>query len=342
MKKTFLLSCIVAFGASAGWAATISNSNYHLGRTLQIGGEGGWDFLSVDEANQHLFVSHATQVDVLDLDSGKRVGTIHGTDGVHGIAIASAVGKGFITCGKLNSVLVFDLKTFAVWARVPTGLGPDAVMYDSATNRVFAMNGKGQSATVIDATTNEVVATIPLGGKPEAVMQIGKNIAFVNLEDKDAVARIDTKEAKVTHTWKLAPCKGPTSMARHREVNRMFIGCGNDLMVVMDMTTGKVVAQAPIGHGVDAAAFDKGKGLIFEATGDGKLTVIHEDSPDSYSVAQTVTTQPGAKTVAINGKNGNLYLPVADYGPAPEPTTENPAPKKPILPNTFRVLEIVP
>lgn len=338
--KQILLFTIVALGASAGWAAT--ETTYHLGRTLPIGGEGGWDFLAVDSANQHLFVSHATQVEVVDLTSGKRIGTIAGTEGVHGIAIAPKAGKGFITCGKLNAVLVFDLKSLAVWARVPTGQGPDAVMYDGATNRVFAMNGKDQSATVIDATTNEVVLTLPLGGKPESAISAGKNVAYVNLEDKDAVARFDTQELKVTATWPLAPCKGPASIARHRETNRLFVGCHNDMMVAVDMTNGKVVAQAPIGHGVDAAAFDKDKGLIFQATGDGKLTVIHEDTPDTYSVVQTVATRPRAKTVAIDGKTGNLYLSIADFGDAPAPTEDNPKPKQPVVKGTFRVLEIVP
>jgi YVTN family beta-propeller protein len=340
MKKIFLLTCIAALGASAAWAGT--ETSYHPGRTLKIGGEGGWDFLAVDSANRHLFVSHATQVEVIDLDSGKRVGTIPGTDGVHGIAIASKAGKGFITCGKLNAVLVFDLKSFAVWARVPTGQGPDAVMYDAATNRVFAMNGKDQSATVIDATANAVVATLPLGGKPESAIAADNHVAFVNLEDKDAVVRFDTQELKVTAVWPVSPCKSPASIARHRETNRLFIGCHNDMMAVVDMTNGKVVGQAPIGHGVDAAAFDKGKGLIFQASGDGKLTVVHEDTPDSYSVVQTVNTPQRAKTVAIDGKTGNLYLPVADLGEAPAATQDNPKPKQPVLKDTFRVLEIVP
>jgi DNA-binding beta-propeller fold protein YncE len=317
-------------------------SVYRVSRSLKIGGEGSWDYLAVDEANRHLFVSHATQVEVIDLESGKLIKAIKDTPGVHGIAIASKPGRGFISCGRANSVLVFDLKTLAEISRVPAGEGPDAIMFDSASNRVFAMNGHGASATVIDAEKASVVGTIPLGGKPEFTVADGKGAAFVNLEDKDSVSRYDTAKMEVTATWPLAPCKGPGSMALDKKSNRLFIGCGNDLMVVVDPATGKVVAQAPVGHGVDAAVFESHAGLIFESSGDGKVTILHEDSPDKYTVVATVATPKGAKTMTRDPKTHNMYLSVADFGPMPAATKETPKPKAPVIAGTFRVIELVP
>jgi DNA-binding beta-propeller fold protein YncE len=317
-------------------------SVYRVSRTFRIGGEGSWDYLAVDEANRHLFVSHATQVDVVDLESGKLVATIKNTPGVHGIAIASKPGRGFISCGKANTIVVFDLKTLAETSRVPTGEGPDAIMFDSASNHVFAMNGHGSSATVVDADKLSVAGTIPLGGKPEFTVADGKGAAFVNLEDKDSVSRYDTAKMQVTATWPLAPCKGPGSMAMDKKSNRLFIGCGNDLMVVVDAANGKVVAKVPVGHGVDAAVFESHAGLIFESSGDGKVTIVHEDSPDKYSVAGIVSTATGAKTMTRDPKTHNMYLPVADFGPLPAPTKETPKPKAPVLPGTFRIIELVP
>jgi YVTN family beta-propeller protein len=320
-------------GFSAGGSA------YHAARTFSIGGEGSWDYLAVDEENRHLFVSHFSRVEVIDLSSGNAIGSIADTEGVHGIAIAPKQGRGFITCGNSNSVVVFDLKSLKPITRVPTGEKPDAVMFDPATNRVFAMNGKGNSVTVIDAESNTVLGTIPLGGKPEFTVSNGRGLAFVNLEDKDSVARIDAKAMKVTATWPVAPCSAPGSMAMDRKKDRLFIGCHNDMMVVVDATNGKVVAQTPAGHGIDAAAFEPNKALIFQSSGDGKVTVIHEDSADKYTVMGSVSTAPGAKTMAMDPKTCNLYLSVSDFGQTPAPTRYNPKPKPSIVPGTFRVLE---
>jgi DNA-binding beta-propeller fold protein YncE len=337
---------VLSFCAGAAFlspSASAGEGNvYHVSRTLRIGGEGGWDYLAVDEANRHLFVSHATQVEVVDLESGKLINTIKDTPGVHGIAIASKEGRGFISCGRANTVLVFDLKTLAEISRVPTGEGPDAIMFDSASKRIFAMNGHGSSATVIDAERGSVMGTMPLGGKPEFSVADGKGAAFVNLEDKDAVSRFDTAKMQVTATWPVAPCKGPGSMAMDKKNNRLFIGCGNDMMVVVDAASGKVVAHAPVGHGVDAGVFDSHSNLIFESSGDGKVTIVHQDSPDKYTVVGTVATANGAKTMTRDPKTHNLYLPVADFGPKPEATKENPKPKAPVVAGTFRVIELVP
>jgi DNA-binding beta-propeller fold protein YncE len=344
MKLRFTF-CIVTYCLSlamAHAAAPAEINVYRASRTIRIGGEGGWDYLAVDEANRRLFVSHATQVEVIDLESGKPITAIKNTNGVHGIAIAAKQGRGFISCGKENTVVVFDLKTLKELSRVPTGEGPDAIMFDSSSNRVFAMNSHGASATVIDAEKAAAVGTIALGGKPEFTVADGKGAAFVNLEDKDSVVRYDTAKMEVTATWPVSPCKAPGSMAMDKKNNRLFIGCGNDIMVVVDPGSGKVVAQAPVGHGVDAAAFDSQSGLIFESSGDGKVTMVHEDSADKYTVVGTVATAPGAKTMARDPKTHNMYLSVADFGPMPAATKENPKPKAPVVPGTFRVIELVP
>ena len=341
MKLRFLFcASAVCIGGAILWAA--GANPYHVARTIKIGGEGGWDYLAVDEANRHLFVSHATQVEVIDLEAAKPVSVIKNTPGVHGVAIAAKPNRGFISCGKENTIVVFDLKTLKEISRVPTGEGPDAIMYDSVSNRVFAMNGHGGSATAIDADKASVVGTITLGGKPEFTAADGKGAAFVNLEDKDAVVRYDTAKLEVTGTWPVAPCKAPGSMAMDKKNSRIFIGCHNDMMVVVDSTNGKVVAQAPVGHGVDAATFDSHSGLVFQSSGDGKVTIVHEDSPDQYTVVGTVVTAAGAKTMARDPKTHNMYLSVADFGPMPSATKENPKPKAPVIPGTFRVIELVP
>jgi DNA-binding beta-propeller fold protein YncE len=320
----------------------VTGSSYRLSRSIRIGGDGSWDYLTVDDLNHRLFVSHFSQVEVIDLNTGKQAGVIPGTSGVHGIAIAPQQGRGFITCGNANTVVVFDLKTLEIVSRLPTGGKPDAVMFDPTSKRVFAMNGKDSSATVIDGVKASVVETFPLGGKPEFTVADGKGSAFVNLEDKDAVARFDTVRMQVTATWPVAPCKAPGSMAIDRKSNRLFIGCHNDLMVVLDAENGKVVAQAPVGHGVDAAVFDPENALIFQSSGDGKVTVIHEESADRYAVVSTLATAPGAKTMTIDLRTKYLYLSVADLGPAPAATQDNPNPKPSIIPGTFRILEFVP
>jgi DNA-binding beta-propeller fold protein YncE len=320
----------------------VTGSSYHVSQSIRIGGEGSWDYLAVDDVNRHLFVSHFSQVEVIDLNTGKPAGVIPGTPGVHGIAVAPKQGRGFITCGNANNVVVFDLKSLEIVSRVPTGGKPDSILFDPASNRVFAMNGKDGSSTVIDAVSASVLGTIQLGGKPEFTVADGKGKAFVNLEDKDAVARFDTAKMQVTATWPVSPCKAPGSMAIDRKSNRLFIGCHNDLMVVVDTESGKVVAEAPVGHGVDAAAFDSQNALIFQSSGDGKVTVVHQDAADKYSVVGSVTTAPGAKTMTIDPKTHYLYLSVADLGPAPAATAETPNPKPSIVPGTFRVIMLVP
>jgi DNA-binding beta-propeller fold protein YncE len=340
MKQLGLFVCISAVGALAAWAA--AQTSYHLARTFKIGGEGGWDMLAVDNANRHLFVSHASQVEVIDLENGKLIKAIKNTPGVHGIAIASKLDRGFITCGSSNEVVVFDLKSLNILSRVPVGTGPDAILFDPFSKRIFTIDRHGASVTVIDAATGSVVGTIPDMDMPESAVADGMGAVFVPLENKDVVVRIDTATMKVTATWPLAPCKSPSSMAMDQKSHRLFVGCHSELMVVVDVGTGRVVAQAPIAPGVDDSAFDSKSAMVFETAIDGRVTIIHEDSANTYSVVGTVATATGARNIALDPKTHNLYLSVADFGPAPAPTKNNPTPRPSIVPDTFRVLEIVP
>jgi DNA-binding beta-propeller fold protein YncE len=315
-------------------------TNYKITREIAIGGEGSFDYLTVDSDNNRLFVSHATQVEVVDIESGKVTGKIQNTPGVHGIAIAREFNRAFISNGNDDSVTMFDLKTLETIGKVKTGGKPDAILYDKFSKRVFVMNAKDSTATAIDAEKGTVAGTIPLGGKPEFSVADGNGSAYVNLEDNNAVAHYNTKTLKVVHTWPITGCEAAVSMALNKKNNRLFIGCKNAKMFVLDSQSGRMVASAPIGSGVDAAGFDAESGLIFMSAGDGTLTIVHQDTSDKYSVAQTVQTPKGAKTMAFNGKTKRVYLPVANFGPASAPTADVPKPKAPVVPGTFRVVEV--
>lgn len=321
-------------------AAASSTSGYHLLKTIPVPGDGGWDYLTVDEGARRLYVSHGTQVDVLDVDSGAIVGKISDTPGVHGIAVAPGLGRGFVSNGRASTVTIFDLKTLQKSGEVQTGKNPDAILYDPATRRVFAFNGGSHSATVIEAADGKVAGTIELGGGPEFAVSDGAGHVFVNLEDKSAVLELDARKLAVQERWPLAPCEEPSSMAMDRRTRRLFIGCRNRLMAVVNADSGRVVGTFPIGERVDAAAFDPATRLIFNSNGDGTLTVIHEDSADKYSVLDNVKTQNGAKTMALDPKTHRLFLSTADYGPPPAPSPEQPRPRRPIVPGTFRVLVV--
>jgi YVTN family beta-propeller protein len=311
---------------------------YHVLARWQVGGEGGWDYLTVDAAARRLYVSHATHVVVLDIDSGQVVGDIPDTPGVHGIAIAPELGKGFVSNGRDNSMTVFDLKTLKALGKVPTGQNPDSILYDPFTKRVFTFNGRSNDATAIDAETSNVAGTIPLGGKPEFSQTDLKGTVFVNLEDKSTVAAIDSKNLKVKTTWSIAPCDGPSGLAFDREHKRLFSVCGNKTMAISDSDAGKLVTTVPIGANPDGATFDAG--FAFSSNGDGTMTVVREDSPDKFTVAENAVTQSGARTCAVDPKTHRIFLPSAQYGPAPAPTAEQPRPRAPMLPNSFMVLVV--
>jgi YVTN family beta-propeller protein len=294
--------------------ADLAPSRYHLLKTILVGGQGGWDYLSIDEANRRVYVSHETQVEVLDPDSGNVVGKIPDTLGVHGIAIAPKLGRGFTSNGRAATVTIFDLKTFAPIAQVPTGKKPDAIVYDPATSRVFAMNGGSNSSTAIDAVTGKVAGTVDLGGGPEFATADGAGNVFVNLEDESLVLRIDSRGLTVKDRWPLAPCEHPSSMAIDRANRRLFIGCRSHVMAVVNAETGKVITTFPIGDHVDASAFDPATSLIFNSTGEGAIDVFHQDSPDQYSAVERIPTHPGSKTMALDPKTHQLFVPANESG----------------------------
>ncbi len=291
-----------------------ASGGYSVIKTIPIPGTGSWDYLTVDEGARRLYVSHGTQVEVIDIDSLSVVGSIPKTPGVHGIAIAPESGKGFVSDGQSNSVTVFDLKTLKTIVDVPTGQKPDAIIYDPATSRVFAFNGGSNSATAIDAATNKVAGTVNLEGGPEFAAADGKGFVFDNLEDESLVLKINARDLKVEQRWPTAPCSSPSSMAMDRANRRLFVGCRSKVMAVLDADSGKVITTLPIGDHVDATAFDEETKLVFNSNGEGTITVIHQDSPDKYSVVETVKTLPRAKTMALDPKTHQLFLSTTENG----------------------------
>ena len=301
---------LVAFTLSSAWAA----DSYQITKKIPIPGQGSWDYLAVDEGARRLYVSHGTQVEVLDLDSGAIVGKIENTQGVHGIAIAPDLGRGFVSDGQSSTVTIFDLKTLKTIAEVATGKKPDAIIYDPATSRVFAFNGGSNSATVIEAKDGKVAGTIDLGGGPEFAAADGNGYVFNNLEDESLVLKINSRTLKVEQRWPTAPCGSPSSMAIDRDNRRLFLGCRSKVMAVMNADTGQVITTLPIGDHVDATAFDAQTRLIFNSNGEGTVTVIRQDSPDKYSIVETVKTLPRAKTSALDPKTHRLFLSTAESG----------------------------
>jgi len=315
---------------------------YHQLRKIPIGGEGGWDYLTSDITARRLYVSHSSRVEVLDLDSGALVGAVENLSGVHGIAVAPELGRGFITNGKADAVTIFDLKTLQKLGEVKTAGNPDAIVYDPATQRVFVNNGKSDSTTVIDAKGGGVVGTIDLGGAPEFAAVDGQGRLYVNLEDKSMVLKINTRELKVEDRWPLAPGQEPSSLSLDLLHRRLFIGCRNKLLVIVDADGGKVISSFPIGDHVDSGAYDPEKNLVFTACGDGTVTVVHEDAPDAFSVVGTFPTQLGSKNMALDGKTHNLFFSAGEFESPEAPSAANPHPRRKVKAGTFAVLEFVP
>jgi mono/diheme cytochrome c family protein len=307
-----------------------------------LGGEGGWDYLTFDPVGKRLFISRGTHVMVVDPYKGTVLGDIPDTSGVHGIALAQDLGKGFTSNGRDNTITVFDLKTLKETARIKIeGENPDAILYDASSKRVFTFNGRSKNATAVDATTGTVVGNIPLDGKPEFGVADGKGMVFVNIEDKSEVTSIDAKKAAVVKSWPLAPCEEPSGLAMDLKNRRLFSGCHNKMMAVMDADTGKVIATPAIGEGVDANAFDAEKQLAFSSNGDGTLTVVHEDSPDKFSVLENAETQKFARTMALDTTNHDVYLVTAEIEIAP-PAKEGERPRRTMKPGTFTMLVVGP
>ena len=334
----WLLSTISVSLAAVALAAAAPG--YHVIKTYKIGGEGFWDYLTADASARRLYISRGTHVVVLDLDSGKNVGEIADTPGVHGIALAPELGRGFTSNGREGTVSIFDIKNLGLISKVKVGDNPDAILYDPASKRVFTFNGRSHDSSAIDAASGKVLGTIPLDGKPEFAASDAKGEIFVNIEDKSELVAIDPNKLDVKAKWPLAPCTEPSGLSIDRKHRRLFVGCDNKMMAVVDADSGKVLATPAIGEGVDATAFDDETNLAFASCGEGVLTVVKEDSPEKFSVAENVKTQQGARTMALDSKTHNAFVVTAEFGPPPAPTADNPHPRRSVVPDSFVVLEL--
>lgn len=337
--KRYFVACVLGALSLGAIAAPASKHAWHVLQRWQIGGEGGWDYLALDPAAKHLYVSRSDRVVVLDVGTGKQAGEIDGLSGVHGIALADDLHRGFISNGRANTVTVFDPATLKTQQTIAVNGGnPDAILYDPYSKRVFTFNGHSKDASVIDAASGKLLGTIALPGKPEFAVSDGKGHVYDNIEDKGELVEIDPKAMKVTHTWPLKNCEDPSGLAMDIAHRRLFSVCQNNNMAVTDADSGKPVASVPIGQGPDAAAFDPRRQLVFSSNGEsGTLTVVREDSADHYSVLANVPTQRSARTMALN-PGGDIYLSAAQFGPRPKPRVDNPRGRPPLVPGSFTVL----
>ncbi|MFZ3263428.1 MAG: YncE family protein [Terriglobales bacterium] len=340
MKKALWISLLFAATAALATGADKAGADkvgpdYQVVQTWKLGGDGGWDYLKADGDSHRLFIARATRVMVIDTTSGKQVGEIPDTQGVHGIAFDHRNGRGYTSNGREDTVSVFNLKSLAVEKKVKVGNGPDAILYDPFSKRVFTFNGKGHDTTAIDASKGEVVGKLELGGKPEFAASDQKGTVFVNIEDTSEIVAFDPQKLAVKSRWKLADCEEPTGLAIDRKHRRLFAGCGgNKKMAIVNADTGKLVATPAIGAGCDATAFDADHDLAFASAGDGTITVIKEDGPDKFSVVQTIATQKGARTMALDKKTHQLFTVTANVSG----TREN----RKVEPGSFVVLLVEP
>jgi len=302
---------LLAASALSVWSAT---TGYHLLKKVSLSGTGGWDYVTVDAAARRVYVAHAAQVEILDADTNEPVGKIPDTPGVHGVALAPEFNRGFITAGKADAVIIFDLKTLKVISQVKVGKKPDAIVYDPATKRIFAMNGDSSSATAISAADGSVAATIDLGGGPEFPVADGKGNLYVNLEDENQLVHINTQSLKVEDRWPVAPCQNPSSMAFDAQNRRLFLGCRSHVMAVVNADDGKVVGTYPIGDHVDASFYDSANKLVLHSLGEGNVAVFHQDSADQYTFVENISTNPGSKTMGFDPKTQHLFVPANQAG----------------------------
>lgn len=341
-----ILCTVLAIAPGSGvWAATPAPaSNWQVVQRHVLGGSGGWDYLAFEPDSSRLYVSHADRVLVLDTASGKQVGAIDGLSGVHGIAFAPALHRGFISNGKADSVSVFDPATLQVTQTIAVAAhNPDAILYDPHSRRVFTFNGRSNNASVIDAATGKLLGHIPLPGKPEFAVSDGHGRVFDNIESTHQLAVLDPVAMQVVALWPLKGCEEPSGLAVDLAHHRLFSVCDNAVMVVTDAITGKTVATLPIGAGADAARYDAQQGLVFSSNGgSGTLTVIRQDDADHYRVLATVPTQTSARTMALDRNSGHVFVAAAKFGPAPKPTADHPRPRGEVLPGSFTVLELAP
>ncbi len=338
-KLVMMISAIVFIAVIQKTYAQKDTGN-HIIHTFHVGGKDGWDYIAVNHDLKRIYVAHSTLVNIIDENTGDSVGIIPNTTGVHGITFATPFGKGFTSNGRINTVTVFDLKTNKVIEQIKTGAGPDAIMYDAYSKKIFVCDGKGKEATIIDPTNNKVVDSIPLGGKPETPTSDNAGNIYVNIEDKNELVHIDANSHKILNRWTIGKGESPSGLAIDREHKRLFIGCDNKLMIIMNASNGNVIAQLPIGNGCDGTDFDPGTGNAFSSNGEGTLTVIHEDNPNSFRVVATVPTKKGARTSTVDEQTHHLFLPVADLGETRPADSEHPHPRPKIIEGTFEILEV--
>src|SRR5690349_23048585 len=315
---------------------------YHVTRDIKLGGDGRWDYVTLDSVGHRLFIARQTRVMVVDPSTGKLLGEIPGVNGAHGTALAYAAGHGFATSGRDGSVVMFDLHSLRVLTRITAADDADAILYDPVSKRVFSFNGDAKSSTAIDAKSGKVVGSIALGGKPEFGVSSGTGRLYVNIEDKGEIAELDPVALRVVRRWPLDGCEEPTGLAMDRAHGLLFSVCHSRVMTISDARAGRAIATVPIGSGVDGAAFDPGTGLAFASNGDGTITVVHEDSPTTFHVAGTAITRRGARTMTLDPWTHRLYTVTADFGETPTPTESDPHPRPALVPGTFSLLVLEP
>jgi DNA-binding beta-propeller fold protein YncE len=313
------------------------NQPFHIVKTFHIPSGGGWDYISVGPGNGRVYVSHGTQVNILDATTGDSVGYIPNTIGVHGIAFDKDHNKGFTSNGRLNNVTVFNLTTNEIITQVPTGVNPDAIMYEPWSKKIITCNGRSQNLSFIDPVSNTLTDSIPVGGKPETAVSNGAGMLYVNIEDKNEIVAVNLKTMKVDAHWSLSPAEEPTGLSIDTRTNRLFAGCGNKMLAVVDAGTGKVVQTLAIGDGCDGDAFDASTKNIFASCGDGTLSIYHEKSADNYELVANAPTKRGARTIAVDEKSHWVYLPTADFEAA-DPNVPKSRPK--MIPGTFQILVV--
>ncbi len=336
MKQTLGLILAAALFAAV---PAVAQQQFQLAQRVKLGGEGFWDYLTYDQDAHRLFITHGDHVTVVDTKTLKPTGEIPGLSAIHGVALAPALSRGFISNGGNNTVTIFDLNTVKKIDSVQVGNHPDAILYEPFSKHVFTFNARSHDSTVVDAASGKVVGTVPLGGKPEFPVSDGKGKVYVNIEDKSQIAEIDVNTLKVLNTWPLAPCEEPSALAFDVEHHRLFAGCHNKMMAVVDSDSGKVVTTVPIGGGVDAGRFNPKTQQVFMSCGEGVLTIIHEDSPDKYAVTQNLATVPGARTMALDKEHNVAYL-VTAQREKPNPAAPNARPA--IVPGSFELIVVKP
>ena len=311
-------------------------NEFHLIKTFHIQSTGGWDYIAVGPANNRLYVSHGTQVNILDKTTGDSIGVIENTTGVHGIAFDKEQNKGFTSNGRLNNVTVFDLKTNKVITQIPSGQNPDAILYEPFSKKIITCNGRSQNLSIIDPIENKLIDSIAVGGKPETAVSDGAGKLYVNIEDKNEIAVVDLKSRKVIAHWPVTPGEEPTGLVLDKKTNRLFAGCGNKFLIVVNTATGSIVAKLPIGDGCDGVGFDNNTKNIFTSNGEGSMSVFHEKTGDDIETVATVTTKRGARTIIVDEETHLIYLPTAEFEVQSNPSQGRPR----MIPGTFQVLVI--